>query len=154
MFAALSLGHAPYSKLNNSITLSADLRSDHSTFIDSHFIDTSSHTQNKPWILAYCNLRFTKIWSWETSLGHVVAVATTASSASLRVTEVDNALLHAVDDKLRNPWFCRLPPGWRPSAPHWYVSNVSIIFYAPCLFLHHLPTVSLHFVALLCIFRN
>jgi hypothetical protein len=36
----------------------------------------------------------------------------------------------------------------------WYVSNVSIIFYAPCLFLHHLPTVSLHFVALLCIFRN
>jgi hypothetical protein len=36
----------------------------------------------------------------------------------------------------------------------WYVSNVSIIFDAPCLFLHHLPTVSLHFVALLCIFRN
>jgi hypothetical protein len=31
---------------------------------------------------------------------------------------------------------------------------VSIIFDAPCLFLHHLPTVSLHFVALLCIFRN
>jgi hypothetical protein len=36
----------------------------------------------------------------------------------------------------------------------WYVSNVSIIFYAPCLFLHHLPDVSLHFVTLLCIFRN
>jgi hypothetical protein len=36
----------------------------------------------------------------------------------------------------------------------WYVSNVSIIFDAPCLFLHHLSTVSLHFVALLCIFRN
>jgi hypothetical protein len=36
----------------------------------------------------------------------------------------------------------------------WYVSNVSIIFYAPCLFLHHFPTVLLHFVALLCIFRN
>jgi hypothetical protein len=36
----------------------------------------------------------------------------------------------------------------------WYVSNVSIIFDAPCLFLHHLPIVSLHFVALLCIFRN
>jgi hypothetical protein len=35
-----------------------------------------------------------------------------------------------------------------------YVSNVSIIFDAPCLFLHHLPNVSLHFVALLCIFRN
>ena len=34
----------------------------------------------------------------------------------------------------------------------WYVSNISIIFDAPCLFLHHLPTVSLHFVALLCIF--
>jgi hypothetical protein len=36
----------------------------------------------------------------------------------------------------------------------WYISNVSIIFYAPCLFLHHLPIVLLHFVALLCIFRN
>jgi hypothetical protein len=34
------------------------------------------------------------------------------------------------------------------------LSNVSIIFDAPCLFLHHLPNVSLHFVALLCIFRN
>jgi hypothetical protein len=36
----------------------------------------------------------------------------------------------------------------------WYVSNVSIIFDAPCLFLHHLPIVSLHLVAFLCIFRN
>jgi hypothetical protein len=36
----------------------------------------------------------------------------------------------------------------------WYVSNVSIIFDAPCLFLHHLPCVSLHFVAFLCDFRN
>jgi hypothetical protein len=36
----------------------------------------------------------------------------------------------------------------------WYISNVSIIFYAPCLFLHHLLSVSLHFVAFLCIFRN
>jgi hypothetical protein len=38
--------------------------------------------------------------------------------------------------------------------PDWYVSNVSIIFDAPCLFLHHLPIVSLHLVALLYIFRN
>jgi hypothetical protein len=37
---------------------------------------------------------------------------------------------------------------------HWYVSNVSIIFYAPCLFTHHLLCVLLHFVAFLCIFRN
>jgi hypothetical protein len=36
----------------------------------------------------------------------------------------------------------------------WYISNVSIIFDAPCLFLHHLPCVSLHFVAFLCDFRN
>jgi hypothetical protein len=41
-----------------------------------------------------------------------------------------------------------------PSDRASYVSNVSIIFDAPCLFLHHLPNVSLHFVALLCIFRN
>jgi hypothetical protein len=36
----------------------------------------------------------------------------------------------------------------------WYVSNVSIIFDAPCLFLHHLLSVSLHFMAILCIFQN
>jgi hypothetical protein len=36
----------------------------------------------------------------------------------------------------------------------WYVSNVSIIFYAPCLFTHHLLCVLLHFVTFLCIFRN
>jgi hypothetical protein len=30
---------------------------------------------------------------------------------------------------------------------HWYVSNVSIIFDAPCLFMHHLLCVLLHFVA-------
>jgi hypothetical protein len=36
----------------------------------------------------------------------------------------------------------------------WYVSNVSIILDAPCLFLHHLFYVLLHFMALLCIFRN
>jgi hypothetical protein len=35
-----------------------------------------------------------------------------------------------------------------------YVSNVSIICDAPCLFLHHLLSVSLHFVAFLCIFWN
>jgi hypothetical protein len=34
----------------------------------------------------------------------------------------------------------------------WYVSNVSIIFDAPCLFLHHLPCVSLHFMAFYAIF--
>jgi hypothetical protein len=56
-------------------------------------------------------------------------------------------------------------PGLRRCARHsqffpmtgvgeWYVSNVSIIFYAPCLFLHHLHIVSLHFVAFLCDFRN
>jgi hypothetical protein len=51
---------------------------------------------------------------------------------------------------------------WRPNTiykngdirRHWYVSNVSIIFDAPCLFLHHLPIVSLHLVAFLYIFRN
>jgi hypothetical protein len=36
----------------------------------------------------------------------------------------------------------------------WYVSNVSIIFDAPCLFIHHLLCVWLHFVAFLCIFWN
>jgi hypothetical protein len=44
--------------------------------------------------------------------------------------------------------------GFRIRGGNWYVSNVSIIFYALCLFLHHLLSVSLHFVALLCIFRN
>jgi hypothetical protein len=36
----------------------------------------------------------------------------------------------------------------------WYVLNISIIFYAPCLFIHHLLFVLLHFVAFLCIFWN
>jgi hypothetical protein len=36
----------------------------------------------------------------------------------------------------------------------WYVSNVSIIFDAPCLLLHHLLSVLLHFVAFLCIYQN
>jgi hypothetical protein len=36
----------------------------------------------------------------------------------------------------------------------WYISNVSIIFDAPCLFIYHLLCVLLHFVAFLCIFRN
>jgi hypothetical protein len=36
----------------------------------------------------------------------------------------------------------------------WYVSNVSIIFDAPCLFIHHLLCVLLHFMAFLCIFWN
>jgi hypothetical protein len=36
----------------------------------------------------------------------------------------------------------------------WYVSNVSIIFDAPCLFIHYLLCVLLHFVAFLCIFWN
>jgi hypothetical protein len=44
---------------------------------------------------------------------------------------------------------------WSVNRPAlWCVSNVSIIFDAPCLFLHHLLSVLLHFVALLCIFRN
>ena len=34
----------------------------------------------------------------------------------------------------------------------WYVSNVSIIFDAPCLFIHHLLCVLLHFMVFLCIF--
>jgi hypothetical protein len=36
----------------------------------------------------------------------------------------------------------------------WYVWNVSIIFDAPWLFIHHLLCVLLHYVAFLCIFWN
>jgi hypothetical protein len=54
--------------------------------------------------------------------------------------------------------FCyHLPTRGRVGVKHgdaWYVSNVSIIFYAPCLFMHHLLCVLLHFVVFLCIFRN
>jgi hypothetical protein len=46
---------------------------------------------------------------------------------------------------------CRRP---KLTAALWYVSNLSIIFDAPCLFLHHLPCVSLHFMAFLCDFWN
>jgi hypothetical protein len=43
---------------------------------------------------------------------------------------------------------------WVKLGDAWYVSNVSIIFDAPCLFMHHLLCVLLHFVAFLCDFRN
>jgi hypothetical protein len=59
---------------------------------------------------------------------------------------------------LKNYFFCyHLPTrgrAWVKLGDAWYVSNVSIIFDAPCLFLHHLLSVSLHFIAFLCIFWN
>jgi hypothetical protein len=55
-------------------------------------------------------------------------------------------------------FFCyHLPTRGRAGAKlgdAWYVSNLSIIFDAPCLFTHHLLCVLLHFVAFLCIFWN
>jgi hypothetical protein len=35
-----------------------------------------------------------------------------------------------------------------------HVLDPTIIFYTPCLFMHHLLCVLLHFVVFLCIFRN
>jgi hypothetical protein len=52
--------------------------------------------------------------------------------------------LHTVSSKVLCSWWHGL----------WYVSNISIVFDAPCLFLHHLPNVSLHFMAFLCDFWN
>jgi hypothetical protein len=43
---------------------------------------------------------------------------------------------------------------WVKLGDVWYVSNVSIIFDAPCLFTHNLLCVLLHFVTFLCIFQN
>jgi hypothetical protein len=43
---------------------------------------------------------------------------------------------------------------WVKLGDAWYVSNISIIFEAPCLFTHHLLYVLLHFIVFLCIFRN
>jgi hypothetical protein len=55
-------------------------------------------------------------------------------------------------------FFCYHLPTWGRAGVKlgdaWYVSNVSIIFDAPCLFLYHLLSVLLHFVAFLCIFQN
>jgi hypothetical protein len=45
-------------------------------------------------------------------------------------------------------------PPQKTQLPQVLIRLKSIIFDAPCLFLHHLLSVSLHFVALLCIFRN
>jgi hypothetical protein len=56
------------------------------------------------------------------------------------------------DTRHQDPYFWKFASGFHRG--DWYVSNVSIIFDAPCLFLYHLPIVSLHLVALLCIFRN
>jgi hypothetical protein len=59
---------------------------------------------------------------------------------------------------LKNYSFCyHLPTRGRPGVKlgdAWYVSNVPIIFDAPCLFTHHLLCVLLYFMDFLCIFRN
>jgi hypothetical protein len=70
---------------------------------------------------------------------------------------VHNAYTHDQDCvgacHLKNYFFCyHLPTRGRAGVKHCFY--ISIIFYAPCLFLHHLLSVSLHFVAFLCIFRN
>jgi hypothetical protein len=80
-------------------------------------------------------------------------------------SQLTNAYIHYIHDQdcvgachLKNYFVCyHLPTQGRAGVKlgdAWYVSNASIIFDAPCLLLHHLPNVSLHFVALLCIFRN
>jgi hypothetical protein len=62
-----------------------------------------------------------------------------------------------VDSTAISSSFPRVPPSWRLQislTSHiccWYVSNVSIIFDATCLFMHHLLCVLLSFVAFLCI---
>jgi hypothetical protein len=43
---------------------------------------------------------------------------------------------------------------WVKLGDAWYVINISTIFDAPCLFIHHLLCVLLHFMAFLCIFQN
>jgi hypothetical protein len=54
--------------------------------------------------------------------------------------------------------FCYHLPTWGRAGVKlrdaWHVSNISIIFDAPWLFMHHLLCVLLHFMAFLCIFRN
>jgi hypothetical protein len=62
--------------------------------------------------------------------------------------------LWAIDAPLSGGGRGRAATQGEAEAHRWYVQNVSIIFDAPCLFLHHLLSISLHFVALLCIFRN
>jgi hypothetical protein len=64
------------------------------------------------------------------------------------------ALLVGRSQSFASPHFVLSMSSTRASNSCWYVSNVSIIFYAPCLFLHHLLSVLLHFVAFLCIFWN
>jgi hypothetical protein len=58
----------------------------------------------------------------------------------------------------QNLFFCYHLPTWGRAGVKlgdaWYVSNVSIIFDASCLFTHHLLWVLLHFVTFLCIFWN
>jgi hypothetical protein len=55
-------------------------------------------------------------------------------------------------------WFCYHFPtrgraGVKPRDA-WHASNVSIIFYAPCLFYTNCLVFCLHFVAFLCVFRD
>jgi hypothetical protein len=74
-----------------------------------------------------------------------------------RVLWSQHSILYIVWSRL---WWCMSPQkvlfcyhlptrGWAgvKLGDAWYVSNVSIIFDAPCLFMHHLLCVLLHFVA-------
>jgi hypothetical protein len=81
-----------------------------------------------------------------------------------RVLWSQHSMLYIVWSRL---WWCMSPQKllfcyhlptqgqtWVKLGDAWYVSNVSIIIDAPCLFMHHLLCVLLHFVAFLCIFQN
>jgi hypothetical protein len=77
------------------------------------------------------------------------------SSSQIPIVSLSNLLNHSRVAPVR--WSYKLcivvsfdPPSILTAC--WYVSNVSIIFDAPCLFMHHLLCVLLHFVAFLCIF--
>jgi hypothetical protein len=84
--------------------------------------------------------------------------------AHVRVLWSQHSMLYIVWSRLR---WCMSPQkllccyhlptrgrAWVMLEDAWYVSNVSIIFDAPCLFMYHLLCVLLHFVAFLCIFWN
>jgi hypothetical protein len=68
-------------------------------------------------------------------------------------------MLYIVDqdcDSAQKLFFCyHLPTRGRVGVKlgdAWYVSNVSIIFDAPCVFIHHFLCILLYFVGFLCIF--
>jgi hypothetical protein len=137
-----------------------------------------------PWRTSWKPLWYVFLYGWKTHLTFIISlfmifrlcffscynmVAKFDCQDYVSYAHVLSSLISALNALPRwsRLWWCMSPQklffyyhlptrgwAWVKLGDIWYVSNVPIIFDAPCLFIHHLLCVLLHFMAFLCIFRN